>query len=234
MAMALRASPPRPRRDLPIVAVDMPVIYEDEGQHEMGETETHTDSISILFHGVKAHLLGDPRYEAFSNLNVYYHPADPKAYVSPDAMVVRPPRKLRKNLRSYRIGKTGPAPVLVGEILSRRSFQQQDLTNKPHIYADLGVAEYVLADVTGEFLPQLLMLRRLPTNRTWKDEQDTDGGITSRLGFRVIVDSDGRLRVLDAGTGRRYVRPDEAEERVRSLESEVARLQRALRDRKRP
>ncbi len=34
--------------------------------------------------------------------------------------------------------------------------------------------------------------------RTWQDEQDADGGITSRLGFRVVIENDGQLRVIDA------------------------------------
>jgi hypothetical protein len=39
--------------------------------------------------------------------------------------------------------------------------------------------------------------------------------VASQLGFRVIIDSDGRPRVLNAATGYRYVRPDEADRRVR-------------------
>jgi hypothetical protein len=40
----------------------------------------------------------------------------------------------------------------------------------------------------------------------------------------VIVDNDGRLRVLDAATGKPYVRPDEAEERVRALVTAEERI----------
>jgi hypothetical protein len=79
-----------------------------------------------------------------------------------------------------------------------------------------------------------LQLKRLRRDRTWKDEQDADGGVTSKLGFRFIIDADGRLRVTDSLTGGPYPRPDEAqaealarrraEERVRALEEELARL----------
>ena len=34
----------------------------------------------------------------------------------------------------------------------------------------------------------------------------------------------GRLRLLNAATGRPYVRPDEAEQRIRTLEEELSRL----------
>jgi hypothetical protein len=55
-------------------------------------------------------------------------------------------------------------------------------------------------------------------NGTWHDEQDPDGGISSQLGFRLILDSDAKLQVINKATGKAYVRPDEAEGRLRELE----------------
>jgi Uma2 family endonuclease len=133
----------------------MPVLFEDEGQEEMGETQPHTAAVQILLAGLIAHLAAQPRYQVFSDLNVYYHPVKRWAYVSPDVMVVIPFQRLPEELTSYRIGVQGPAPVLTIEVLSRRSFQQQDLTNKADIYAMHGVAEYVVFDPTGgQFLPE--------------------------------------------------------------------------------
>jgi hypothetical protein len=43
------------------------------------------------------------------------------------------------------------------------------------------------------------------------------------------MDSDGQLRVLDARTGRRYARPDEAEQAVRGQEEAVRAREEALR-----
>jgi hypothetical protein len=55
--------------------------------------------------------------------------------------------------------------------------------------------------------------------------------VTSQLGFRLVVDADGLLRVIDTATGRRLLRPREGvdraaelEARVRELEAELARL----------
>jgi Uma2 family endonuclease len=227
-----------PTNDLPVVADDLPVLYEDEGQEEMGESTPHTDADQDLSMALKEHLRNRPRHRVVSNLNVYYHPTDRRAYVSPDIMVVVTEEPLPRDLSSYRIGPGQPAPILVVEILSRRSFQQQDLTNKPDIYSSLGVAEYILVDGTGVFLPEKLLLRRRADPETWADEQDRDGGVTSRLGFRIVIEADGRPRVIDLATGRRYLRPDEAhaavqaeaearrqaEERIRALEAELARL----------
>jgi hypothetical protein len=71
----------------------------------------------------------------------------------------------------------------------------------------------------------------IESNRTWKDHQDEDGGVTSQLGFRIILEDDDMVRVLDATTGERYLRPLEAqhelkvrEQRIRELEAELDRL----------
>jgi Uma2 family endonuclease len=229
---------------MPIIATDMPVMYEDEGQEEMGEADIHVLSDEIVRNGIKDHFAGKTRYQVFSDLNVYYNPVDRRAYVSPDTMVVEPDRELGPYLRSYRIGESGPGPILVVEILSQRSFQQGDLTLKPSIYAKLGVREYILVDVTGFYLPERLLMKKRDDDDTWVDIQDRDGGVTSDLGFRLIIEPDGHLRVIDAATGKRYVRPREAaaeaearqgaEERVRELEAELARLRAHLGNRPDP
>src|SRR5205823_1733199 len=81
----------------------------------------------------------------------------------------------------------------------------------PIIYARLGVAEYILVDGTGQFLPQRLLLRRRQDDETWVDQQDADGGVTSQLGFRVVLEEDNQPRVIEARTGKRYLRPDESQ-----------------------
>lgn len=193
-----------------------PILYEDDMEVDLGETNWHVDTDEILHTGLEAHFANRPSYRVFSNMNLYYQPHDsqeisPLPYVSPDDMVVVPTRKLGKRVSSYYVGKDGPAPLMTAEALSERSARQRDLDAKADLYADLGVAEYVLIDVTGRFLKARLVLLRLQPDRSWKEEQDPDGGITSRLGFRLIVEDDGRLRVLDATTGRPYLRPSEAE-----------------------
>lgn len=242
------SSLPSPADGLPDLGIDLPAmfedhqadefgddglpnLYEDEGQEEMGETSDHTESTAILLYASKAHLAAQGAFDVRANLNFYYRPLPHWNYVSPDVMVTRPPQPLPRDLRSYRIGEHGPAPVFVAEVLSRRSFQQRDLTAKAVLYRSLKVAEYLLIDVSGQFLPQRLLLRRMDDSGAWSDMQDTDGGITSALGFRVVLDTDGQIRVVNAATGLRYLRPGEAEEvrresdaRIQQLEAEIARL----------
>jgi Uma2 family endonuclease len=225
----------------PFAGLPMPLIYEDEGQEEMGDATLHTDTSEILHVGLNAHFGPQKRFRVFANLNCYYSPDDLRAYFSADVMVVEPFELLPVELTSYRIGEHGPAPRLTVEILSQRSGQQRDLTDKPIIYGRLRVAEYILADLGGEFLPERLQLRRRRRNGTWRLMQDAGGGVTSQLGFRIIIDADNRFRVINAATGERYLRPDEAqaaekerqkeararkraEKRVRELEAELERL----------
>src|SRR5262245_9918904 len=118
-------------RALPRVPLDIPVIYEDEGQEEMGEAPIHVDSDEILHNGIRDHLAARSQYRVFSNINVYYHPTKRKAYFSADTVVVEPFAQLSPRSKSYRIGKHGPAPLCTVEVLSQRSFQQGDLTKKP-------------------------------------------------------------------------------------------------------
>jgi Uma2 family endonuclease len=217
-----------------------PLLYGDE-DFEMGDSTIHTVTAGILLYGLGFHFAPQTAYRVFGNLNLYHSDDDPTLFLSPDVMVVKATRSLPAQPSSYRIGPSTPAPLLVGEGLSPRTWQQGDLSRKPMIYADLGIEEYVLADVTGDMLEQKLLLLRRKRDGRWVDEQDDDGGITSRLGFRVVLEADGQLRVLDGKTGKRYARPEEAqaavdrcaaealarqqaEERIRALEAEVARL----------
>jgi Uma2 family endonuclease len=198
---------------LPVLHSDLPILYEDEGQEEMGESTPHTDTDQILTVCLRLHFRPRPLVRVFSNLNFYYHPVDRRAYVSPDVMVVQTAQPLPEILTSYRLAEERPAPLLVIEILSPRSAQQQDLTNKPVIYAALGVAEYILYS-TGQMMPDRLLLKRRVDEATWADEQDRDGGVTSRLGFRILIEDDELPRLIETATGRRYLRPFEAEDAV--------------------
>jgi Uma2 family endonuclease len=213
----------------------LPLIWEDEDP-DMGRSNIHVLTDEILHVCLQALLAPRPDLQVFSNLNLRYLRVDEPdsanpPYVSPDLMVVRPTVPLPMDLASYRMRRHGPAPLFVGEILSERSFQQRDLIDKVTLYADLGVAEYVTIDVTGRFLPERLLLRRLQPDGTWTALLDPDGGVTSQLGFRLVVEADGQLRVIETVTGRRLPRPREGvdrtaelERRVQELEAELTRL----------
>src|SRR3989442_3199723 len=150
MASAVRSIPGPEGSPLAGDLDDIPILYEDEEEGDMGETNTHVDSGDIVHICVEAHLNPRPEYRVFANMNCYYRngPRNPKTgslpYVSPDVMVVEPSRDLGTEVTSYEIGRDGPAPIFVTEVLSDRSAEQRDLGDKLTIYAKLGVAEYLL------------------------------------------------------------------------------------------
>jgi Uma2 family endonuclease len=218
------SKPSREIDDLPILAVDMPVLYEDEGQEEMGDTRPHVKAVNNLYYALSEHFSRASGFDVLSDMNLYYHPVDKWAYVSPDVMVVMPTDPLPEELSSYRIGEHGPAPVVAVEVLSRRTFQQGDLTKKPEIYADLGVTEYLLVDVTRNFLPERLMMKLLGADKNWTTLRDQGRGIESwKFGFGVRLDPDGQVRIWNKSTGRPYPRPEEAAAEARArFEAEIA------------
>src|SRR5437762_1329730 len=117
-----------------LISHDLPVMYEDEGL-EMGESLPHFSTEAILYFGLKAHVeRAGLSLFVLPDMNLYYVEDDP-AYVSPDVMIV-PTADLPDDLTSYRIGRTGPAPILVIEVLSQRTAQQGDLSLKPDLYAE--------------------------------------------------------------------------------------------------
>jgi Uma2 family endonuclease len=209
----------------------IPVLYEDEDEGDMGESHPHVITGEILRVCIEAHLADQPRYQVFANMNLYYlagppHPQSGSApYVSPDVMVVEPFTRLPEDVRSYTIGRDGPPPLVTVEVLSQSSAQKRDLKEKIEVYARIGVPEYILADPTGEFLPERLLLKRLQADGTYKDERDSDGGVTSVLGFRVIIDETGQVRVLNLKTNHAYVRPREAEVVARAAREAQASAQ---------
>ncbi len=225
------ARKPRVRRRneprFPILLDGIPIIYEDEGNPQMGDANLHTVNIEILHIGYQVHLEETrPESQVFSNLNCYYADGPlhkrtrSKPYISADVMIVEPYELLPMDLVSYTIGEHGPAPRHATEVLSKRTARKFDLSKKLVIFAKLGIPEYILVDPTGRYLPQQLLLKRLRRDRTWNDVRDADGGVTSMFGFRVIFEPDGLVRVLDARTGRRYIRPREAEQQVRQAEQQ--------------
>ncbi len=187
----------------------MPCLFEDEDL-DMGESVVHTLTCGILFYGLKLYFARRKSIRVFANLNLYYSRQPPYRYVSPDIMVIQTSRRYPDDLASYTIGEDGPAPVFVAEVLSYHTWQDGDLGTKPDLYADLGVREYAVVDVTGAFMEQRLALLHRGEDGNWADSVSEDGKIDSQLGFRLRVDGDGHLRVFDSSTDAPYPRPDEA------------------------
>jgi len=217
---------------MPFLREEIPLMYEEEEEgDDVGESDLHVNIDEILHVCIRSHMEKRSELRVFSNMNVYYLPGPPHVVsrqppnFSADTVVVAPSRPMEENPSSYTIDTDGPVPLLVAEILSPSTARTNDLGRKLIIYARLGIPEYILVDGTGRFLPARLQIRRLQPDRTWLEEQDADGGITSHLGYGLIWDTDGKLRVLNAITGHRYARPHEAEQEAEGRRRAEASLQ---------
>jgi Uma2 family endonuclease len=108
----------------------------------MGETAIHAYLVRYLvlvlqwlFHGQICAI--------YDNLN-FYQTRNPKEYpLAPDIAVIK--GVPFQYVRSWKVGRTGPAPQVVIEIASEETWKK-DRQEKPARYASMGVEEYFVYD----------------------------------------------------------------------------------------
>ena len=145
----------------------------------MGETDFHhalihylIEVLTWMFHGRRCALYG--------NLN-FYQTSDPHEYpLAPDIAVI--PGIAHRSIRSWRVGKHGPAPRVVFEIASEETWNK-DLAEKPGKYAAMGVQEYFAYD------PNEPLLLRRENRRLFGWQLDASGRSMKAIPLR----SDGSL-----------------------------------------
>ncbi|MGH2494787.1 MAG: Uma2 family endonuclease [Ktedonobacteraceae bacterium] len=109
----------------------------------MGETAFHHALVHYLIE-VLTWLFHGQRYAIYGNLNMY-QTADVMEYpMAPDVAVIQGV-VYQPTMRSWRVGKSGPAPQVVFEIASEETWKK-DLREKPAKYARMGVQEYFAYD----------------------------------------------------------------------------------------
>ena len=130
----------------------------------MGETSFHADLVHYLVE-VLTWLFRGRLYAIYDNLNMY-QTANPNEYpVAPDVAVIK--GVPHRSIRSWRVGRSGPAPQVVFEIASEETWKK-DLMEKPVKYARMGAQEYFAYDPHDSPLP-LSRNRRL---FGWQLDQD--------------------------------------------------------------
>ncbi len=108
----------------------------------MGETSVHAALVHYLVE-VLRWLFHGQACAVYENLNFYQTP-NPREYpLAPDIAVIK--GVPFRHVRSWRVGKSGPAPQVVFEIASEETWKK-DLQEKPMQYAQMGVAEYFAYD----------------------------------------------------------------------------------------
>ncbi len=108
----------------------------------MGETAMHARLIRHLV-SVLEWLFHGENCAIYDNLNFYQTRERMEYPVAPDIAVIKGVQD--RNVRSWTVGLTGPAPQVVFEILSEETWQT-DLKEKLNKYAAMGVQEYFAFD----------------------------------------------------------------------------------------
>jgi Uma2 family endonuclease len=108
----------------------------------MGETSFHSDLVHYLVE-VLRWLFQGQICALYENLNIYQTDKSTEYPVAPDIAVIK--GVPQRPVRSWRVGKSGPAPQVVFEIASEETWKK-DLREKPGKYADMGVQEYFAYD----------------------------------------------------------------------------------------
>ncbi len=131
----------------------------------MGETSFHADLVIYLL-DVLRWLFRGRLCAIYDNLN-FYQTTDSQEYpIAPDIAIIT--GIAHRPTRSWRVGKSGPAPQVVFEIASEETWKK-DLTEKPGKYADMGVQEYFAYD------PNELLLSRRANRRLFGWQLDQSG-----------------------------------------------------------
>src|SRR5436305_8027005 len=108
----------------------------------MGDSTLHLDLVLYLVL-VLRWLFEGQRCGVYANLN-FYQTSDSEEYpLVPDVAVVQ--GVAQQEVQSWRVGQTGPAPQVVFEIASPKTWLK-DLEEKPVKYAHMGVQEYFAYD----------------------------------------------------------------------------------------
>lgn len=108
----------------------------------MGETSLHATLIHYLS-TVLSWLFREQACSIYENLN-FYQTLNYREYpLAPDLAIIK--GVPFEHVRSWTVGRTGPAPQVVFEILSEETWQK-DVYEKPWKYARMGVQEYFAYD----------------------------------------------------------------------------------------
>jgi Uma2 family endonuclease len=185
----------------------------------MGEASVHAALVHYLVK-VLRWLLREQVCAVYNNLNFYQTP-NPREYpLEPDIAVIKGVNF--RHVRSWRVGKTGPAPQVVFEIASEETWKK-DLQEKPMQYALMGVEEYFAYDPNDppawRGTSQRLFGWQLEQGKRAMREMpvDTSGRLWSPSLDSFLVPEMEYLRLYDRNVQPRLTKEEALAEKLRSL-----------------
>lgn len=198
--------------------------YPESDGKPMGETDEHRDEMVRHVELLRHYFAGQQVYVS-GNLLVYYEQGNPKKFVVPDTFVVKGITPGKR--RVYKIWVERRVPDVVIETTSRKT-RRKDTTDKPQLYARLGIKQYFLFDPDHEYLdPPLQGYRLVGQDYVPIDPDESQGLASEELGLVLRADAD-RLCFCRIDNGERLLT---AEERVaREVEARRAAEERVTRE----
>ena len=182
----------------------------------MGETSFHADLVNYLL-AVLRWLFHGRLYAIYDNLN-FYQTSNWKEYpLAPDIAII--PGIAHLPVRSWRVGKSGPAPQVVFEIASEETWHK-DLDDKPLRYAHMGVQEYFAYDphevpLRASKNRRLFGWRLDPASQSMKEIQPrSDGALWSHHLESWLVPDGAMLRLHDRNGQLRLTHAEFADQRA--------------------
>jgi Uma2 family endonuclease len=192
----------------------------------MGETFLHRmlvqylmDLLLWLFHGQHCAI--------YANLNFYQTPEYKEEPLAPDLAVIKGIDV--QEVTSWRVGKTGPAPQVVFEIASAKTWKN-DIDEKPSQYARMGVQEYFAYDPNTPLLDRQASSRlrgwRLDAARREMQEMSLrpDGTLWSMQLDSLLVPDGPYLSLYDR-LGRLRLTQAQAEAERADAEAEARKVE---------
>jgi len=223
MTTRSRGSKPRTTSAQRLANGHRDVIYPESDGKPMAETDVHRDEMVRLIETLKSAFAERPDVYVSGNLFVYSEEGNPRRAVAPDVFVAfgatkAPPR------RTYKLWEEGVPPTVVIEVTSA-STRRVDVGHKSELYARLGVREYFLYDPLAEYLRPSLQGFVVAGATFLPMAHGAGGGYISEALSMSLMLVAGRLRLIDAATGRPVLSPSEqlAEVEARASSERAAR-----------
>lgn len=175
------------------------VFYPESDGKPMAETGLHVNELFKLLGLLKQHFRQKTNVYTSANMFLYFVEGDPRSCVAPDLFVARGVAGNHER-RTFQVWREGRPPCFVLEVTSD-STRRIDLHKKKDLYARIGVAEYFLFDLLGDYLKPPLQGFELEEGRYRPMAPLLDGALVSRtLGLTFRPTTEG-LRLFETATG---------------------------------